>query len=433
VEAKEEVDLLMSTIDVVPPEVATLYEEGNSSLTAAQAELGKEEPDYGSAISLAREAMSIFREVYEQLDSDAKVQSEMEEQNKGLIEAMSRALIRIDRINGTVYGSAPWLEINKILLAAQDYLDVEEAQDWLAAGRVNETAWNLTQANKLMGLAHSLLKKGGQELKVKRMEHYLDILEKFCDRLQRLAENAGAEDLADFAGVKQLIEDAITALKKEPEPDIQLAMDNLIDARNQLEQIKRELLELRRGKPPAPPERPMPTIDGVISEGEWDEATRFDLVKDGVIYEAYITNDDQFMYVAFDYAVTTGSDFASFNTYKEDAFDPEKITVACVCASTAIYPDVVHAVWDTIEDVDDDGFELAEWSREDPTERFIWDVETATEMKVPLEELGLSSGDNIKTMFVLNQQVGGTYVYPEGADAFDLDTYEDFTLWAPPE
>jgi len=288
VDAMNEVDELMKTTEV-PTDVENRFKDGVDKLTAAQEELGKEEPDYGSAISLAKEAMSIFREVYKQLDSDAKVQSGMEDQSEGLIEAMSRALIRIDRINGTVYGSEFWSEINKILLAAQDYLDVEEAQNWLDEGRVNETAWNLTQANKLMGLAHSLLKKGGQELKVKRIEQYLDILEKFCDRLQQLAEKAGpeAEDLLDQLNYvnQTYIVVAKAALDEEP-PDIQQAMENLIEARNQLEQIKRDLLELRRGKPPAPSE-----TWRVLADLE-DESSFNDV-------EAYITKTDKAKSVEF--------------------------------------------------------------------------------------------------------------------------------------
>ena len=161
------------------------------------------------------------------------------------------------------------------------------------------------------------------------------------------------------------------------------------------------------------------TIDGVISAGEWDEATSFSLNT----YTVYITNDFHDMYVAFDYPVTTGSDFASFNTYKQGTFDSERINAPCV---TSWGP-----TWDTITDENGDGVPET-WSREDPTAKYDYVVNTATEIRVPLEELGLIPGDTIKLMFVLNAHMIGTYVYPAGAGSFDLNTYEIYALPIPP-
>ena len=165
-----------------------------------------------------------------------------------------------------------------------------------------------------------------------------------------------------------------------------------------------------------------PSIDGTLSAGEWDQAAAFPLVwiqEGGSVYTAYATNDNQFMYVAFNYPIAVGSDFASFNTYKQDTFEPETINAPCV---TPWGP-----VWDTIVDEDDDGVPET-WHREDPTARYQYAVNEATEMKVPLAELGLAPGDLIKTIFVLNAHMAGTHVYPEGAGAFDLSTYVPFSL-----
>lgn len=167
-------------------------------------------------------------------------------------------------------------------------------------------------------------------------------------------------------------------------------------------------------------------LDGDIGSGEWAGATTFNLVSftDGSpsSYVAYITNDLNYMYVAFNYPVTTGSDFAAFNTYKQDAFDPEKITAPCV---TPWGP-----VWDTIADSDDDGVPDA-WAREDPTTRYQYAVSTATEMKVPLSQLGLSPGDTIRLIFVLNAHLIGTYVSPYPIT--DLSSYMTYTLYEPPK
>ena len=162
---------------------------------------------------------------------------------------------------------------------------------------------------------------------------------------------------------------------------------------------------------------PQITIDGVISAGEWDGATKFSLNT----YTAYITNDWEFMYVAFDHVTVNG--FVSFNTYKTGAFTPEEITAPCVAS--------YGPCWDTIIDVDDDGFEWSEWSREDSTTRYIYSENTATEIKVPLTELRLAPGDDIKTLFVLVDHPD-SYVYPEGASAIDPNTYATYTLPIPP-
>jgi len=256
--AKDKADELMEIMESegldIPPDTMERYNEGLGNLTAAEAELEKDEPDFNLAVELAKKAMEAFKEVYEELytllgDAGVTTESDDEEKAEGLSVAMDRAIVRMDRIRDIVLPGTVAANVTKILDSAKTYID--KARTALAEGSINEAAWNWTQANKLIGLAHSLLKKGGQELKVKRMEHYIDILEKFCDRLQRLAEKAGPEAealLGQLKDVKQLIEDAIKALNEDP-ADIQRAMDKLIEARNQLEEIKQDLLELRRGEP----------------------------------------------------------------------------------------------------------------------------------------------------------------------------------------
>lgn len=165
---------------------------------------------------------------------------------------------------------------------------------------------------------------------------------------------------------------------------------------------------------------PSINVDGTLSPGEWSGAASFPL---DATYTAYITNDGEFMYVAFDYPVTTGSDFASFNTYKLGAFVPETITAPCVSSW--------GPVWDTIVDEDTNGVPET-WHREDPTTRYDYSVNTATEIKVPLAELGLSPEDTIKLMFVLNTYMTGPYIYPVDAGSFDLATYADWTLLPTP-
>lgn len=291
--AKEEVDELMSTMGEVPPEVNTLYEDGVSNLTAAQEELGKEDPDYGLAISLAREAMSMFREVYGQLNTllegaeeETEVETEDEEEveepevetaeeegeeeeegaevetedepeesenPKTLMEAIERARDRIDRVNGTIEANKDYLtgyaedELNDLLVNATKRLD--DAETALGEGDVSAAAKNATYAHKLISQTFVILKKAAGALNSERIKGFLTVITKFYNRTARLVDRAVQQGLvasgefdAELGDIETLIEDAAeeTTLFED-------AIAYLIEARIRLESIQKDILELRRG------------------------------------------------------------------------------------------------------------------------------------------------------------------------------------------
>ena len=255
--AKDKADELMEIMENEDLEISDAimkrYEEGVGNLTAAEAELENDEPDFGLAVELAEEAMEAFREVYEELytllgEAEVTIASDDDEKAQGLLEAMERAQDRIDRIRETVPEEIEG-QIEEILAEAEDYLDIAEAEG-LGEGMVNP----LAQANKLMALAHSLLKKGGQELKVKRIERYLNIIEKLYNKTERLVDKAvekelsGAEDLQTELAedVWPLIWGTGGAKEDFTAGHYSEAIADLVDARNMLKGIERELLELRR-------------------------------------------------------------------------------------------------------------------------------------------------------------------------------------------
>ena len=188
-------------------------------------------------------------------------------------------------------------------------------------------------------------------------------------------------------------------------------------------------------------------IDGVISSGEWDEATSYTLTpiypdpQLPRIHTAYVTNDAEFLYVAVDYDVAIGSDVVACGVYKEGAFDPEIVNNPEVVASTAPLPDVVHALWDFVMDSDGDGVfweGSVDYIREDPTTRHTFAVDTATEMKVPLAQLGIVPGDTAKISFYINEHpfredidTPSGFGTP-GADITHPLTFPDYTLRIPP-
>lgn len=93
---------------------------------------------------------------------------------------MERALERIERMReiADLPLATDWILDNSTI-----YLDISEAAIWLNEGMVNETAHNLTQANKLISLAHSTLQKRAVELKTKRVESYIKVVENLQNKL----------------------------------------------------------------------------------------------------------------------------------------------------------------------------------------------------------------------------------------------------------
>lgn len=216
---------------------------GMGNLTEAHDALEAVPPDYLGAIGNATEALTVFREVFKGLNTiltEAGVERGELIDAQGLIEAMKRALDRIERLREIAIPT----EVLAILDSAEEYLDVETAIVWLSEGMVNQTAWNLTQANQLISLAHSSLKKKAGELNVKRIESCLKVIGNLYNKTERLVDKAVEKGLpgADVlkteleTTVKPLIDDAKDAFKAE---DYSEAIAKLVDARNMLKEIER--------------------------------------------------------------------------------------------------------------------------------------------------------------------------------------------------
>ena len=215
---------------------------GQGNLTEARDSL--DAADYSGAIGNATEALSAFREAFKALNTiltEAEIERGQLIDAQGLIEAMKRALDRIKRIEDME--PPPPDEVSKILDSAKEYLDIGTAIEWLSEGRVNQTAWNLTQANKLIGLAHSLLKKKAGELNDKRIESYLNVLSNFYNRVERFLDKAEA-DKAELVDVDNFIGNATESYTAG---DFRNAIGNLTEARNLLEQIWREYVKTKKG------------------------------------------------------------------------------------------------------------------------------------------------------------------------------------------
>jgi len=271
-EAKNEVDELMSTIgeEGVPPELNTLYEEGVGNLMAAQEELGKEDPEYELVISLAKEAMKIFRNVYGQLntllegeEAGEETEEETEEGEEAeeieepedpqtLMQAIERARRRIDRVNGTIDANIGYLTEyaeetlrgeDGLLVNATELLDEAEAALGQDPPDVSTAAKKHGDAHKLISQAFVILKKAAGALNNGRINGFLTVISKFYERVARWVEREGcAEEFGDdLEYIWGLIDGVHTQDQETQFADI---VADLMEARIRLESIQNEI----RGK-----------------------------------------------------------------------------------------------------------------------------------------------------------------------------------------
>ena len=215
---------------------------GLGNLTDAHNAL--EEGIFTEAIANATQSLSIGREVIKALNNilaDSEVERGRLVYGQGLIEAMKRALNKIERLR-----EIPELpeDIQDLLNESETYLNIEEARIWLSQGRVNETAHNKTQANKLISEAHRYLKEMAKQQNTRRIQNYMRIMEKFCNRAEE--ELQGAEQLQ--ARLQNEVRNIIQLAQGDLEDgNYEDALAKLVEARISLRHVEREIKQQKRG------------------------------------------------------------------------------------------------------------------------------------------------------------------------------------------
>lgn len=227
----------------------TLFDKAAQNVTNAQERLVA--GDLEGAIANVTYALEVFRDVFKAihiiLRDSGLAKGELVDA-QGLIQAMKRALERIDRLEEIE--DLPD-EAFLLLEEARLYLNITAAIEDLQLGKVNQTAHNKTQANKLISEAHRIFKKTAGELNAKRMEKYLRTIENLYDRLLRQVEKAIDQGL-DADGLNATLVNEIRPIIDEgqdlySQDDYQAALAKLEDARIELEGVEEELKDLRRG------------------------------------------------------------------------------------------------------------------------------------------------------------------------------------------
>ena len=177
----------------------TFYGQGVDTLAKAQDAL--EIADYDGAIGNATEALHIFREVFRSIHiilEDAGLQTGHLVDAQGLLEAICRALERIERLREILPEDAT--EFLALLDQAEALLDLDEARALLLEGKVTQVASNLAQANQLISQVYQYLKLQAGEFNAVRIRCYLQEMERARERVRERLRYAGNQGV-DVAAI----------------------------------------------------------------------------------------------------------------------------------------------------------------------------------------------------------------------------------------
>ncbi|MEM2341883.1 MAG: hypothetical protein QXX94_03020 [Candidatus Bathyarchaeia archaeon] len=179
----------------------SLFNEGVELLENAASFFNEE--DYLNATTYAMQAMEIFRNVFRNINRilcQANVRKEELIDGRGLLEAINRALARIEKIKNLLVSleekGIEVSEVLEILEEAESYLNVTEAIKLLQQGNVSAVSEGmLAQANKLITQALRKLKEKIRESVTERIEQFKRKLERLRERIrERLREMNITED-----------------------------------------------------------------------------------------------------------------------------------------------------------------------------------------------------------------------------------------------
>jgi len=215
----------------------TLFNQGVGNLTMAHDAF--DDGDYQGAIANATDALRIFCEVFKAVHyimEQAGVDKGRLIDAQGLIQAMQRALERIERLREILPEDAE--EVLELLNTAEQCLNITAARVWLLEGRVNETAHNLTQANRLIAEARQYIKMQAKEMNTVRITNYLRGAEQATDRIVKRLEIASRKGLNVTAILESLGFANETEFREFLQNMTQSARDKIEEIRKAIEDLK---------------------------------------------------------------------------------------------------------------------------------------------------------------------------------------------------
>ena len=182
------------------------FEDARSLIDDASKRLSAK--DYSGAISLVKEALMKLRNVCMAIHRMImEVQGVREEgRTEGLIVAMKRSLMRLQRIKSLI-GEEDLQLVEK----AERYLNITEAKRLLAEGNVSEVSHRLVEANKIIKQLYTHLKEKASSKTKERVNRYLHIIGRFRENIINrigIARAAGVNitEILQTFGVKNVTE-----------------------------------------------------------------------------------------------------------------------------------------------------------------------------------------------------------------------------------
>jgi len=173
-----------------------------------------------------------------------------------------------------------------------------------------------------------------------------------------------------------------------------------------------------------------PTVNGIISAGEWDDASTVTFtVTDGATCTVYVKQDGSHLYVAFDILDATGDNLDLSEVYLDVEHDG---------GENPRTDDLLFKV--RRDGVIKEGYVVSGgWVLRDPdgwTAARLWHTGTGwqTEYSIPYSKIGVTAGEE-KTLGVMfktyDQTPGSSFGWPHDWSYMEPDTWADLTSPSP--
>ncbi|MCW4028783.1 MAG: hypothetical protein NWE92_03960 [Candidatus Bathyarchaeota archaeon] len=208
----------------------TIYQnEGLSKLSAAQEALANS--NYDSAADSAREALSVFREVYrslQQILETAGVQDNSALNNQELLDAINRELLRVETLQNLLPANA-----------TQERLTLETSKDKLLEAQTALQEGKYSQAQTLYLEAKQDITQIYQYLKTQAEESNMWRLSRYCESLQQRIQERfqyGSQNGVNFDATLQ-------SLGYQSESQFMQALQNIIQNAQSQSDIKKAIEE----------------------------------------------------------------------------------------------------------------------------------------------------------------------------------------------
>ncbi len=229
-----------------------LIARGEALLKEAEGQLANNE--FQKASEKAREAMKAFSDAIRSLGKAFDKEEEEQERGQGILEAISRARDRIEKIRASLpetEGASQKLveAVNKVkglLSEAEKLLGEAEAVIQSSPSNASEAAKKMAEANRKLAEAHRALEEALKHGDKKRLDHFTKGIEKELEKVKKLVEQRGEGNTealkAKLAQIETLIEEAE---KKAEAGDMKGAMQDIKEARDLLHSVVKDLAKSR--------------------------------------------------------------------------------------------------------------------------------------------------------------------------------------------